>query len=180
MLLKGKEVSLRPMKEDEIPLFYKWATRSDATPFWYGELYGNEIPTFDKFRKDWKPHYFNDENPELGRCFVILLKDKPIGQINYNSIDLKKKSVEIDVLIADAKNQGKGYGPDAIKTLVKYLIKELKVKEVWVAAIKKNPRAIKAYQKAGFKIIKPPRDIKKDSHWAKENLEDYVFYSYKK
>jgi RimJ/RimL family protein N-acetyltransferase len=178
MLLKGKTVSLRPMKKDEIPLFYKWATHSDATSFWYEELYGNEIPTFEKFLESWKPHYFNDDNPELGRCFVILLKDEPIGQINYNPIDPKERRVEIDILIADSKHQGKGYGSDAIKTLVSYMLKELKVKEVWVAAIKKNPRAINAYQKAGFRITKPPEGIENDPYWAKKNLEDYVFLSH--
>lgn len=179
MLLRGKTVNLRPMKEEEVPLFYKWATQSDATPFWYGELYRNEIPTFEKFFESWKPHYFNDAHPELGRCFVILLKNEPIGQINYNSIDPKERRVEIDILIADARHHGKGYGSDAIKTLLPYLFKELKVKEVWVAAIKKNPRAIKAYQKAGFRITKPPEGIENEPHWTKKNLEDYVFLSYK-
>jgi RimJ/RimL family protein N-acetyltransferase len=179
MLLKGEKVSLRPMEKEEINLFYKWATESDAAPFWYGKAYGNRIPTLEEFLEDWQPHYFSDADPELGRCFVILLEDKVIGQVNYNRIDPEKRNVEIDIIIANAEHHGKGYGSDSIRTLVKYLFEQMDVKEVWVAALKKNPRAIRAYQKSGFNIIDPPEHIKDDPHWVKQNLEDWVFLSCK-
>jgi len=163
------------MREDEIPLFYKWATQSDGTPFWYGELYGDKIPTFEEFIKDWKKYYFVEFEPEMGRCFVILLEKEPIGEINYNKISANRR-VEIDIIIADDKNLGKGYGPDAIRTMIKYLFEKMDVKEVWVAAIKKNPRAVKAYKQAGFKTVNPPEDIKEDSEWTDKNLEEYVFF----
>jgi len=177
MLLNGEKISLRPMTESEIPLFYRWATQSDATPFWYGVMYGNTIPTFEEFTENWGPYYFNDSNPEMGRCFVILLEDKSIGQINYNNIDSASGSVEIDIIIADAKNQGMGYGTDAIMTLINYLFKKMNVKVVWIAAIKKNLRAIKAYQKVGFRKISPPKTIKNDPYWGGKNLDEWMFFS---
>src|SRR3989338_676713 len=148
-VLRGRNVTLRPMNEGERNIFYEWATRSSATPFWYGRLYRGKIPSREKFFRDWKPHYFNGSAPELGRCFVILVGNKAIGQVNYNKIDAEKR-VEIDIIIADEQNRGKGYGSDAIKRLVAYLFGRMKVREVWVAAIKKNPRAINTYKKAGF------------------------------
>ena len=175
MLLKGKKVLLKPMREEDVKLFYTWATESDATPFWYGDLYGTKIPTLEKFLKNWKPCYFSDEDPEKGRCFFIIVEDNPIGQLNYNSINKETQSVEIDILIADSKNWGKGFGSDAIKTLIKYLFDSLSVEEVWVAAIKKNPRAVKAYQKSGFEIFMPSEDITKDPEWVKKDLNEWVF-----
>ncbi|MCD4843515.1 MAG: hypothetical protein K8R25_03405 [Methanosarcinales archaeon] len=40
MILQGDKIVLRPMTVEEIPIFYKWATQSDSTPFWYSEVYG--------------------------------------------------------------------------------------------------------------------------------------------
>ncbi len=46
---------------------------------------------------------------------------------------------------------GKGYGTDALKTLAKYLFDNFDVSKVWIEARANNPRAIRAYEKAGFK-----------------------------
>lgn len=162
MILKGKKVTLRPMTTKEIPLFFKWATQSDATPYWYGELQGDEIPTKKEFLKDWKRHYFDGSAPERGRCFVILVNQEAIGQVNYNKINRKDRSVELDIIIADDKHKGKGYGSDALKTLTRYLFKEMDIQKCWIDVITRNPRAIKAYKKAGFKITKKFVDMERE------------------
>jgi hypothetical protein len=54
MILEGKKVSLRPMTVEEITTFYEWATQSEATPFWYGELQGDKVPSYEKFLKAGK------------------------------------------------------------------------------------------------------------------------------
>lgn len=147
------------MTVKEIPLFFKWATLSDATPYWYGEPQGDEIPTFEKFLKDWKRYYFDGSQPERGRCFCILVNNKTIGQINYNEINRKDNSVELDILIAEARNKNKGYGTDAIQTLSEYLFQKMNAQKCCIDVIQKNPRAIKAYKKAGFKITKTFTDM---------------------
>ena len=152
MILRGNKVRLRPMTVEEIPHFFKWATQSDAAPFWYGELQGDKIPTFEVFLKDWKRHYFDGSAPEKGRCFVILVDDEAIGQVNYNEIDRKDNSVELDIIIAEDRHKDKGYGSDALRTLAGYLFEQKKIQKCRVEVIHKNPRAIAAYKKAGFKI----------------------------
>ena len=155
MIIQGEKVQLRPMTKEEIPMFYKWASESNATPFWYDEFDdfpNHKIPSFKKFRNDWKDFYFNDSQPEKGRCFVILADGKAIGQVNYDKII--NGEVEFDILIADKSNYGKGYGSDALKTLMRYLFEKMNIKKCWIEAISQNPRAIKAYEKAGFKKIR--------------------------
>jgi RimJ/RimL family protein N-acetyltransferase len=142
------------MTIEEIPLFFEWATQSDATPYWYGELQGNQVPSFKEFCKDWNNFYFNGSAPEKGRCFAILIDDTVIGQVNYNEIDRKNNSVELDILIAEDKYKNKGYGTDALQTLSKYLFLVMDIQKCWIDIVYKNPRAIRAYQKAGFLITK--------------------------
>lgn len=154
MIIHGNKVTLRPMTVKEIPLFFEWATQSDATPYWYGELQGDQVPTFKEFCKDWKKYYFDGSAPEKGRCFVILKDDSAIGQINYNEIDKKNNSVELDILIAEDRYKNKGYGTDALQTLSKYLFLVMDIQTCWIDVVYTNPRAIRAYQKAGFTITK--------------------------
>lgn len=143
---------MRTMKAEEIPVFFKWATQSDATPYWYGELQGDKVPTIEEFLRDWKSYYFDGSAPEKGRCFAILINKEAIGQINYNEINRKDNSVELDIIIADDENKSKGYGTDALRTLSKYLFEKMSIQTCWIEVIERNPRAIKAYKKAGFQI----------------------------
>ena len=134
----------------ERPLFFRWATQSDATPFWYGELYGDTVPSYTIFKHEWPAYYFSDEEPERGRCFVIEHQGQPIGEINYNQIHPPKREAELDILIASREFQGKGLGTDAIRTLVRYLFSDLQVSVCRFEAVSRNIQALQAYQKAGF------------------------------
>jgi len=151
MIIQGEKAILRPMTADEISVFYKWATQSEATPFWYED---GHIPTYEEFIQDWGRYYFDGSEPEKGRCFIILVGDRAIGQINYNQINRENNSVELDIIIADDADKNKGYGTDALKTLTRYLFQNMNVHLCWIEPITRNPRAIRTYEKAGFKTTK--------------------------
>ena len=153
MELRGDYVLLRPMTLRERQLFYRWATSSDATPFWYGELYGDEVPSYVVFKHEWPNYYFDGSQLNKGRAFLIMLDQTRIGQINYNEIEERDHSVELDILIAEEKYYGRGYGTDAIRTLTSYLFREMKVRRCRIEVVSKNPRAIRAYEKAGLKHV---------------------------
>jgi len=171
MITPGEKVVLRPMTVDEIPIFYQWATQSDATPFWYGNLYGDHVPTYEKFTRDWKRYYFDGSEPEKGRCFIILVGDRAIGQVNYNDINRENNSVGLDIIIAEDVDTGKGYGTDALKTLVKYLFQNMNIQLCEIGAITRNPRAIRAYEKAGFKKTKT--FVKNGVEWNHMELRNH-------
>lgn len=161
--LRGKLVKLRPMTLEERDLLFQWATQSDATPFWYGEHLSEKVPSYQKFTTSWHNGYFTDEDPDSGRCFSILVQNKPIGMVNYNVIDRKKNRTCLDVLIASKENWNQGYGSDALRTLTQYLHTTLEVKQCFIAAHRTNPRAIQAYKKAGYQDRKLSEAEKKDA-----------------
>ena len=121
MIIRGEKVTLRPMTAGWIPLFFKWATESEATPYWYGDLVGEPLPDYEHFLNDLPAHYFDSSQPEKGRSFVIMVGRRAIGQINYNDIDLERNSVDMDIIIAEDRDKSRGYGSDALKALARYL-----------------------------------------------------------
>jgi len=138
------------MELEEVTLIHVWANNPDVLPFWYGEK-----KTLEEIKRDWKSHYFSDNNPYSGRCFAILKGKnpvgKPIGMINHNRIDRDNRSVDIDMIIGQAKDWGQGYGSDALKIFAGYLFERFDLNRIWLGSYIYNKRAIRAYEKAGFK-----------------------------
>lgn len=148
--LVGSRIRLRPLMLDERRLFFQWATHSDATPYWYGPLYGDDVPSFEVFKLEWSTYYFTEDSPHRGRCFGIVLDDRLIGQVNYNEINHKDYSVSLDILIGSKKDQNKGYGTEAIMLLTRYLFETFDIRKCQIEVISRNPRAYKAYENAGY------------------------------
>lgn len=169
MLLIGRVVKLRPMTLSEKGLFFDMATRSDATPYLYGPLSGTAVPTWEELFRDYQDYFFDGSQPEKGRCFAILSGDRVIGQVSYNEIDRQRACVELDVWIAASSDTGKGAGPDALETLMRYLHEEMSVGTFVICPSAANPRAIRAYQKAGFRVASRSTDSRgKDSYRMEE------------
>lgn len=150
MIIQGNKVALRPMEPEEVTLIHVWANDPDVMPFWYGEE-----KTREQIKADWKRHYFSDNDLYSGRCFAILKGTNPvgnpIGMINYNRIDRDNRSVDIDMIIGQKKDWGQGYGTDALRTFVRYLFDRFDLNRIWLGTYTYNKRAIRAYEKAGFK-----------------------------
>jgi RimJ/RimL family protein N-acetyltransferase len=157
------------MTVDEAPLFYQWATQSEATPFWYGDLVSEPIPTYEQFMKDFKGYYFDGSEPEKGRSFTILVGKRAIGEINYNEIDRKHNSVDLDIIIADDRDKNRGHGSDALKALTRYLFQKMNVEVCRVETVSRNPRAIRAYEKAGFR--KTEVFLENEIEWVRMELK---------
>lgn len=150
MILKGKHIELRPLRLKDRYKFFLMATESDATPFWYGELYGDTIPSYTIFKHEWADHYFKDDIPQRGRSFGIYKEEELIGQINYNEIHKVEGSTDMDVIIADAAHHGKGLGSEAIGLLADYLFEVMEIRICTIEVLAQNPKAFHAYKKAGF------------------------------
>jgi RimJ/RimL family protein N-acetyltransferase len=150
MKIKGEKITLQAITNSDKDYFYTIATKSDGAKFWYDDGQ-REKRSKEAFFKDWNEGHFEIEKPMSGQCFWIIADDKKIGVIAYNVVDEKNKQTEIDIIIGDEEDMNKGYGSDAIHTLCEYIFKTLKLNKVWIEARMNNPRAVKAYKKAGFK-----------------------------
>lgn len=169
-MIKGKRTTLRPATLEDRRTIFEWGHDSDVAPFIYPS--GGATKTFEDFCADWKVHFFTDEAPELGRMFVILYEDSPVGTVAYNDIDPKNR-VELDIWMNSEANCGRGFGPDAINALCSYLTVEFRVRTFMMQPSARNPRAIRAYEKAEFvRTPATPEQIR--AEWGGVDSEDSV------
>jgi diamine N-acetyltransferase len=99
----------------------------------------------------------NNEIIEGHKWVLMFLRDMPIGFLSYY-FELKEKKVKLSKLYVLQSFHGKGYGQQALN-YVKIAAKKLQAKVLYLTVNKLNKKAIEAYLKAGFQIVK---EIKTD------------------
>jgi putative acetyltransferase len=116
--------------------------------------------------RDGDQHGFYDQFNKIGniRNFIVCYIDnKPVGCGAFKEYD--KNKVEIKRMYVLPRYRGKGIGLDILKQLESWA-SELHYPECILETGKKQPEAIRLYQKAGYTIIK--------NYGQYENVENSV------
>jgi RimJ/RimL family protein N-acetyltransferase len=159
-MLHGKLIALRPAELDNRRFIYEWLVFSDLTSSMMGPPIFPEVPlpTWEQFSSDYQPHFFDGSRSESGRSYTIEVNDQMVGQINYDGLDAIKRCAELDIWLRSSTYCGKGYGSDAINTLVQFLQIQYRVKKFVLRPSRRNPRAIRSYERAGFVEVNMPKE----------------------
>jgi len=115
------------------------------------------------------------EEPEAER-FTVLLDGRVAGMIEaHEETEPDYRNVEVDIFL-DADLRGQGIGPDVLRTLIRHLVDDRGHHRVFLGANVHNARAIRAYQKAGFRTVGTMRLSGRDFRTGK--YEDEVLMEY--
>ncbi len=82
--------------------------------------------------------------------FAIEADNKCIGGITLFNFDQIARTCELGVGIGDRAYWGRGYGRDAIRTLLDYAFRLRNIHKVYLAIYSNNERAIRCYRACGF------------------------------
>jgi RimJ/RimL family protein N-acetyltransferase len=74
-----------------------------------------------------------------------------IGNIGLHRVDWKNRRAELGIAIGEKAYWDQGYGADAIHTLLKLAFREMNMHRIQLRVDADNARAIRCYEKAGFK-----------------------------
>lgn len=107
----------------------------------------------EKKLKEWFEKR-NESSLKPGRhAFSIraLAEDKLIGFFGL-WVDLIHSEAWVGIGIGEREFWNKGYGTDAMKLCLQYAFTELNVHRVSLGLMDYNPRALRSYEKAGFRL----------------------------
>lgn len=149
-MIKGKMVVLREKRLEDAAKDYAW--RSDAELACLDATLPINI-SFSEYIS-----FYNEElhyaNTRGCRFAIETLDGKHIGNCNYYNFDEHKGEAELGILIGDRAYWDKGYGADAVITLVNQLFSEADLKRMYLHTLEWNDRAKKCFEKCGFTALK--------------------------
>jgi len=148
-MLKGKRVLLRPVKRSDAMLFFKWFNDTEVTKYLNLHLPLSEVEV-----EKWIEETIIARK-QMDIFFVIEIsegrKTKAIGTCGIHKINAKDRNAEIDIIIGEKKQWGKGYGREATGVLIKYCFQEINLRRIATGAYSFNKRSIRALLSVGFR-----------------------------
>ncbi len=78
---------------------------------------------------------------------------KHIGNVMYYGYERERGQTELGITIGDRDYWSKGFGTDAVRTMVRHLFGILRLRKVYLHTLTWNDRAQVAFRRAGFKDV---------------------------
>jgi len=145
-MIVGNKVKLREKRLSDARRDYLWQTDPELA-----HLDANPLTTIPF------SHYLLDYSSQIRypvstrRVFAVESLDGcHIGNCTYYHIDETRGEAELGVMVGDREYWDKGYGADAVMTLVKYIFLQTGFKRIHLKTLDWNRRAQRCFEKCGF------------------------------
>ncbi len=143
MTLQGSKVNLRPGIDSDYYLLYKWYNDKELNKL---AGWSNSKATMEKLKYNMSKSFGYDP-----MNLMIEAKDgTPIGTIQLYDFNEQDKSCKLGIRIGDRDYWSRGYGEDAVKTLLEYAFMKIDIYRVTLKVYEYNERAARCYLKCGF------------------------------
>ena len=146
-MIYGGRVRLRAIEREDIPRFLRWFNDPEVRK--YLTMYR---PLSRAEEERWV-----ESLPSRREEIVLAIEVREgerwvhIGNIGLHRIDWKNRTATLGIVIGERKYWGRGYGTEAVRTMVRYAFEELGLNRVELETFSFNARAIRCYEKAGFR-----------------------------
>jgi RimJ/RimL family protein N-acetyltransferase len=77
--------------------------------------------------------------------------DELIGEMTLDVVNWSAGNAYIGLSIGDRQNWNQGYGTEMVRLILQFAFMEINLRRVTLTVFEYNPRAIRAYEKAGFR-----------------------------
>jgi len=143
-VIPGKKTRLRAIECEDIPTFVRWL--NDPEVRHYLKIY---LPMSKAEEEEWFERQMEDDS---GRVFGIETGEGVlIGNVGLSDLDWKNRSAFLGIVIAEKEYWGRGYGSDAIVALLRFAFGEMNLHRIYLSVFDFNQRAIRCYEKCGFR-----------------------------
>ena len=149
-ILKGELVRLSAMDADEISkAFSRWGRDSE-----YQRLLNSGVArtASQKDVQKWLEKELGEQSINQHWFSIRALEDdKLLGDVDLYVYNWPGRDTFVGLGIGERDFWGKGYGTDVMKVILRYAFTEINMKRVTLTVFEYNPRAIRSYEKAGFR-----------------------------
>lgn len=147
-VLAGQTVTLRPVGMADLPLLQVW----DADPAiiaLMGRRFDEQAP------EDW---FRSLRSRRSCRAWIVEAAGRSVGEIELAQINWRNGTAEIRICIGEKDCWGQGLGKEAMLNSLSYAFEALSLKTIYLRVFSTNDRAIRLYERLGFRkeaILEP-------------------------
>jgi RimJ/RimL family protein N-acetyltransferase len=156
-MFKTKDITFKKLKQNDLNLLRNWLNSPHVHEFYDKD----KTNTVEDVEKRYAPKIKGEKPMD---CYFVLFGDKPVGYIQKyfvndwpelgDSLDYDDTVVSVDLFIGDSEYMGKGFGSLMLLEFIKQVVfADPKVTMCMIGPEPSNKRAIRAYEKVGFKHV---------------------------
>jgi diamine N-acetyltransferase len=171
--MKQIKAELRKLKIKDAPFMLEWM-HDDAVTGWLGKKFKEKC-------LDDCLNFIMNTSPNDIHWAIVNKEDIYQGTVSLKNISKQKGNAEFAIAIRK-EAMGKGYASYALSEAIYKGFKELKLKEIYWCVDPNNIRAIRFYEKNGFRQVKfeeidNDQYFRKNSFWyTNEQIADLYWY----
>lgn len=144
--MTGQRVTLTELRWQDSEILFGWINDADVMRF--NAPYG---PVHQPRHEEW----FRALTADPARI-IFAVRDKNEGRLvgTVQLIDLHPihRTAELTIRIGSAVDRGRGFGSEAVGLVTAFGFEHRNLQRIWLRVFSDNPRAIRAYEKAGFTV----------------------------
>jgi RimJ/RimL family protein N-acetyltransferase len=145
-MIEGKKVRIRAIEKMDIDEIMKWVNDPEVKD---NLLMRYPISRFQE--EKWIDRAL-EENDQKNKTFAMETKDGVyLGGIGLHGIDWENRKAEVGIVIGKKEYWNKGYGTDAMMTILDFAFNQMNLHRVFLRVFEFNVRGMKSYEKCGFK-----------------------------
>lgn len=165
--LVGERVTLRPVEPADLPLLRRWANDPVIRA-----LTGEVRPTSERDAEEWLERVRTDPNRVW---FMVVLKEegRAIGEAGLLRMFHAWRTTDLSIILGEREAWGQGYGTEAIRLLLDYAFGALNFHRVAIGVVGFNERALRFYEKIGFRR----EGVQRDGYYHNHRYHDFVMMS---
>lgn len=148
-MLYGEKTRLRAPEMEDLENIMAWINDREVTK----TLAIGVLPVSRKAEESWLTKAAMGTDPSEHIMIIETLDGTYLGNAGLHNIDMRSGIAEVGIVIGRKDCWNKGYGTDALRTLVKFAFSNLRLRKVFLRAFGSNIRAQKCYAKLGFKTV---------------------------
>jgi len=146
----GKKVKLRPFEKEDVDMIMKNWNRYETRRY-----LANVIPMSRSMEEEWIQQITQEQ--KLGKSYVFAIERLSDGELlggcGLHNLSSTHKNAILGIVIYDPKNWNKGYGTETMRMLLNIGFNFLNLHRIELQVLEFNQRAIKVYEKVGFKTV---------------------------
>lgn len=141
----GERIYLSPMNVEDAEKYMTWMCDRSVSDNLGNTRMFNTI----EGEKDWILNAGKNGDVNFA---IVKNDDTLLGNISLMKINRADRTCTLGIFIGDEENRNKGYGAEAIKLILDFAFNFQNMHNVDLEVFSYNKRAIKCYEKVGFKI----------------------------